>query len=216
MHDTIDRKFTSLYFLIAGLIALLALVDIGTIYAFLKPIPIWMLLGVAARAPLAKTKRGRALVLGLALSSIGDITLGLPIELALLLGIAAFFFAQAAYAASFFALFEYRPKRLPIALLVGAWAALMVYILGDHLGDMALPVYLYLGVVATMMLAALFRSPVALTVFYGAAVFGASDSLIALNRFVEPIPLSGFWIMSTYYIAQYLIVRGSLEDHAGE
>lgn len=105
-----DRKFTTRYTLVAGAIALLALVDIGPLYAILKPIPIWMLLAVVARSPIARTKHGRALMLGLGLGSLGDITLALPIEQALLLGIAAFFFAQASYAASFFALFEYRAR----------------------------------------------------------------------------------------------------------
>ncbi len=207
-----NAKFSMLYLLLAGVIALLALADLGTFYAILKPIPIWMLLGLASRSPFAKTRRGHALLIGLALSSIGDITLGLPIELALVLGIAAFFFAQSAYAASFFALFQFRASRLPLAAAVLLWAVVMAYILHGRLGDLALPVFLYLSVIATMMLTAAFRSPAALTVFYGAAIFGLSDSMIAIDRFVEPFAFSGLAIMSTYYLAQYLIVRGSLES----
>lgn len=41
----------------------------------------------------------------------------------------------------------------------------------------------------------------------GAILFLASDSLLAINRFKFQIPLAGFWIMSTYITAQYLIIR---------
>ena len=45
-------------------------------------------------------------------------------------------------------------------------------------------------------------------VFFGAFFFLISDSILAINKFANPIPNAGFWIMSTYTLAQYLIVRG--------
>ncbi|WP_266365918.1 lysoplasmalogenase [Tellurirhabdus rosea] len=44
----------------------------------------------------------------------------------------------------------------------------------------------------------------------GALLFILSDSLIAVDRFLWPLPFSDFLIMSTYAKAQYLIVRGML------
>ncbi len=44
---------------------------------------------------------------------------------------------------------------------------------------------------------------VAYTIF-----FVISDSLIVINRFLTPVPLSGFLVMSTYYLAQFLITFG--------
>jgi hypothetical protein len=35
-----------------------------------------------------------------------------------------------------------------------------------------------------------------------------SDSTIAINKFLQPIPQSGLLIMSTYMAAQWLIVEG--------
>lgn len=210
-YPGMQGKFLKSYALVAGIIAVLALVDLGPVYAILKPIPIWMLLARIGRLPLANTKRGRALLTGLALSSIGDIVLSLPVELSLLLGMAAFFFAQCAYAVSFFAVFRYRVSRLPLALLVIAWVALMVFVLKGNTGELTLPIHLYLAAVATMTIAAAFRSPAALTVFFGAAWFALSDSLIAIDRFVSPVPAGGLWIMATYYLAQFLIALGSLE-----
>jgi uncharacterized membrane protein YhhN len=50
-------------------------------------------------------------------------------------------------------------------------------------------------------------------VFGGAILFMISDSLIAINKFLEPLPQSGFWIMTTYIGAQFLIVRGLLRHY---
>ena len=43
----------------------------------------------------------------------------------------------------------------------------------------------------------------------GALFFVISDSLIGVNRWVYPVPLGRVWILSTYYVGQYLIFRGS-------
>jgi len=45
-------------------------------------------------------------------------------------------------------------------------------------------------------------------VFIGSILFLLSDSMIAINKFAMEIPLAGFWIMITYILAQYLIMRG--------
>jgi len=35
-----------------------------------------------------------------------------------------------------------------------------------------------------------------------------SDSLLAINKFMQPLPLAGLAVMLTYLLAQYLIVEG--------
>jgi uncharacterized membrane protein HdeD (DUF308 family) len=44
-------------------------------------------------------------------------------------------------------------------------------------------------------------------ILIGAVLFVSSDSLVAFNKFYNPLVLSSFIIM-TYLIAQYLIVSG--------
>lgn len=89
----------------------------------------------------------------------------------------------------------------------------LVVILYSRLGEMKIPVLIYAIVLTGMVLAALFRfgktssSSFAL-VFGGAILFMISDSLIAINKFLEPLPMAGIWIMVTYIVAQYLIVTG--------
>jgi uncharacterized membrane protein YhhN len=49
----------------------------------------------------------------------------------------------------------------------------------------------------------------------GACIFVISDSLIALNSFVlnPPMYYSGFWIMTTYVVAEYLIAEGIIRHY---
>ena len=89
----------------------------------------------------------------------------------------------------------------------------LVTILYARLGDLKIPVLVYAGVLTFMVLNALFRFGKTNTksfamVFGGAILFMISDSLIAINKFLELLPMAGFWIMTTYIGAQYLIIRG--------
>lgn len=92
----------------------------------------------------------------------------------------------------------------------------LLSILYNHLGPLKIPVIIYAGILTIMVLVALFRFGRTNTssfsfVFAGAILFMMSDSLLAINKFLEPLPFESFWIMSTYIGAQYLIVRGLLK-----
>ena len=50
-------------------------------------------------------------------------------------------------------------------------------------------------------------------VFTGSLLFVFSDTMIAVNRFLTPIPYEGILIMTTYISAQYLIMRGLLKQY---
>jgi hypothetical protein len=47
-------------------------------------------------------------------------------------------------------------------------------------------------------------------VLLGALLFILSDSLIAINKFISPLPCSTILIVSIYYCAQYRIGMGML------
>ena len=84
----------------------------------------------------------------------------------------------------------------------------MVIILAPSLNDMAIPVYVYLTVITTMGIMATFRDSSNMLVLCGAILFIVSDSMIAINKFSMPIIASDYFIMITYYLAQFLIVNG--------
>jgi uncharacterized membrane protein YhhN len=50
-------------------------------------------------------------------------------------------------------------------------------------------------------------------VFTGSLLFVCSDTMIALNRFILPLPYEGLLVMSSYIAAQYLIMRGILKQY---
>lgn len=52
--------------------------------------------------------------------------------------------------------------------------------------------------------------------FAGIVLFIASDSMIAINRFIAPFEGAGVAIMATYIIAQYLLVLGNISRQRGQ
>jgi uncharacterized membrane protein YhhN len=89
----------------------------------------------------------------------------------------------------------------------------LVVILYPRLGDLKIPVMVYALVLTLMVVQSIFRfgrttSKSFWLVFFGAAFFMISDSLLAVNKFYQPISFAGAWIMFTYMAAIYLIVKG--------
>ena len=102
-----------------------------------------------------------------------------------------------------------------IALLL-VYAASLFNFLKDGLGVMLIPVVVYMLVILSMATSAYLRkNKVNILsygfVFLGALFFMVSDSILALNKFYQPIPWSNISIMVTYAVAQYLIVIGILK-----
>ena len=89
----------------------------------------------------------------------------------------------------------------------------LVVILYPILGDLKFPVVVYALVLVVMALNGLFRLGRTNTisfwfVFVGAMFFMVSDSFLAINKFLTPLPYAGLLIMSTYISAQFLIIEG--------
>ncbi len=151
------------------------------------------------------------LVAALVASLAGDILLMLPVNL-FIPGLAAFLVAHLCYIALFRQQLAWFPNRGALALALGVGAA-MLLILWTSLGDPVLKgaVGAYVLVITLMAAQAIGRATVlrdraAMLVAVGACVFMLSDTLIAVNRFIMPLPLSSLWVLSTYYLAQILIV----------
>lgn len=95
-----------------------------------------------------------------------------------------------------------------------AYLAGIYLYLYPHLSGIMKPVVaLYAISLIGMSIAAFNRSvltdPLSFRIlFAGSAFFVLSDSLLAINKFATPIPNSGLLVMSTYILAQYLIMQG--------
>jgi uncharacterized membrane protein YhhN len=91
----------------------------------------------------------------------------------------------------------------------------LVVVLLPHLGELKIPVMIYALVLTIMVLQALFRfgftSKRSFTlIFVGAIFFMISDSALAINKFMHPLPMASLLIMLTYMSAQFLIVEGAI------
>jgi uncharacterized membrane protein YhhN len=104
-------------------------------------------------------------------------------------------------------------NRMYLLLPVIIFGVLLVSYLYADLAEMRVPVILYAVVILTMLAGALNRiEKVKKESYYlvlaGAILFIISDSSIAVNKFSHQFESSGIVIMSTYVVAQYLIVAG--------
>jgi uncharacterized membrane protein YhhN len=73
---------------------------------------------------------------------------------------------------------------------------------------LATPVAVYTVVIGAMVILAFDTGEPVIAV--GAAVFAASDSILAVDRFVRPQPWAHVVVMVTYHVGQALIVAGVL------
>ena len=96
-----------------------------------------------------------------------------------------------------------------------AAAGVMVVVLFPHLGPvLRVAVTAYALVIALMAAQAIgratvLRDPASVAVAVGAGFFMLSDTLLAINRFAQPLPMASFAVLATYYLAQVLIVSNS-------
>ena len=157
-------------------------------------------------------RRGRRwwFVAAVALSLVGDVLLMLPAD-RFVAGLAAFLVGHVCYVAGFW---SYGPDPLAFGVaavvVVVVVAPIAVRILGALRSTPGLrgPVAIYMGTIAVMLATALaLRNPLA---GVGAALFVASDAMIAWNRFVTPFAVADVGIMVTYHLGQAGLVLSLL------
>lgn len=159
---------------------------------------------------------------GLVFALLGDILLMLGNDPAYFMyGLGAFLVCHICYISAFYLDFRSAPeldkRGAQIAILLCALFSISFYFyIRPHLGLMRLPVLAYTFVISLMMMMAAFRNlrvnrSSFLLIFFGAICFLASDSLLALNKFVLQFDHAGVLIMATYMAAQYLITMGAVD-----
>lgn len=107
-------------------------------------------------------------------------------------------------------------QRIRFALPIVLFGTGLVIILYPNLGGLTVPVLIYSGVLTGMVLNALVRFGRTNVrsfayVFGGAILFMISDSVLAINKFLETVDGAGIWVMLTYIAAQFFIVKGLLK-----
>lgn len=179
----------------------------GSWMVSLKALPI-ALLGLLALQRLRGLTRTLTLV-ALCFSALGDVLLALEFPQQFVFGLGAFLLAQLVYAANFLRRADFRCRRFALRGLPVLLAALLLaQLLLPPAGELAAAVLVYLAAIVAMALSAAAHRGDSALLFAGAVTFMVSDTLIAVNKFLQPLPLAGTAIMLTYYGAQMMLLYG--------
>lgn len=182
---------------------------------------VFAIFAVAARAWVASAggrfglNRPQALLLlALLCSLMGDVFLMVPGHF--IAGLVSFLLAHVGYVVLFGQGAPWFGHRRALAAALALGAGMYAFLWQGGLpAALRVPVAAYVLVIALMAAQAwgrwaALRDRPALWVALGACFFMLSDSLLATNRFVTPLPWAQVWVLSTYYAAQALIVGGML------
>ena len=215
--DLILKSFIGLSFIYLVILVF----DRDDLVWFLKPFLLpFLILAVYVHEKFSTKK---ILITALTLSWIGDIILMFADkgELYFIAGLVAFLLSHISYITLFNKQLKIYLKKSKVIFWVGVttiafYLIVMMLILLPSLGDLKIPVFVYALTISIMLLFALkgflnWQKPANSYILIGAAIFVASDSILAFDKFYAPLQCSSFLIMATYLTAQYFIVIGILE-----
>ena len=173
-----------------------------------KPLATFLILLVAVLAPAPEDGLYKwAIVLGLALSMLGDILLLLPKD-KFVFGLIAFLIAHICFIVAFASGGFF--KTLYVFLPFVVYGVVMLGILKPYLGKVFVPAIFYTLALMVMGWQAANRwldtgSTSSLLAFAGALLFILSDSILIINRFRSTYRHARLIYMSLYYLALWLI-----------
>ncbi len=205
----------------AGIAALIfaigVVLDVHALRLTVKLVPVLALMVHAGRSAAPGTER-RYVLAGLGASLFGDFFLERDPSGLFVMGLVSFLVAHVLYVVGFTA--TVRELRVGVALAAYAYGALVLALLGPHLGPMTVPVTVYTLVICTMLWRAGARlgrleGRRAALALAGAVSFALSDTMIAFSRFGgayldEELRRGAPWrlgIMALYWLGQWGIAR---------
>ena len=199
----------------SAVLATLSGCDLLGLHLLFKPMTMVITIIFVARYALSMrpTDRfGTWLLAALAWSLLGDVWLMLPGDY-FIPGLASFLLAHLCYLRLFRIGQAWFPDRRALAAVLAVAAAVFA-VLWTHLPGAILTaaVAVYVCAIALMTAQALGRArvlnqPGARWVALGACVFMLSDTCIAINKFLQPLPWPQLWILASYYLAQLLLAH---------
>ncbi|MEO0065908.1 MAG: hypothetical protein RI983_1234 [Bacteroidota bacterium] len=159
------------------------------------------------------------IVLAFVASWAGDLFLMFEGQWLFIAGMVSFMTAHISYCYLFNQIQPFKRKNAMYPVLLGAFVLHLgtdvMNIIRPNLGDLLIPVYIYMFVITLMAVYAFMTMAVKDTEYCGkyffapgAAFFVVSDMILALNIFALHEPFLGICVMVTYGIAQYLIAKG--------
>jgi uncharacterized membrane protein YhhN len=152
------------------------------------------------------------LLLGLIFCLIGDVCLALPQQKMFLLGLVSFLIGHIFYAFGFFAVTHTSTWTWVGSLVVLLVSGTVYWWLRPHLGEMKIPVVIYIIVISIMISGACsllgnphLAQPGRVMAFVGAVSFYFSDVFVARDRFLKQEFLNRLVGLPMYYAGQFLL-----------
>lgn len=220
MLTSTEKIFSILFFIIVTLELICGSIESLVTYHYITKPSILIALILffwTQSAALQKSIRLKTM-LALVFSLLGDVLLMFVDQSAnyFMIGLIAFLIAHICYILVFVKHRDQNKQPIWFGLLLMVYGVSMFYGLKDGLGEMLIPVLMYMLVILTMAITAFWRNKTVgkwsyILVFFGALFFMMSDSLLAINKFHTALPLSNVSIMLTYALAQFFIVFGILK-----
>lgn len=177
-------------------------------YVFKPLTMVWIILIALLNDDPFSTRYQVLILLGLLASLAGDVLLMLSDPAKFIYGLASFLIAHLFYITAF----TVEGGKAPIGYIIpfALYGAVILWALWPHLGSMKRPVMAYVGVILIMAWQAAnrwidARLDDSLLSMIGAYLFVMSDSVLAVERFRGSWRSAPFWVLSTYFVAQWLI-----------
>ena len=223
MLETGQKKIIILFWVIATMDLAGIAANIEKFHFALKPLLVPTLIWLLYVTQPVSTQK-KLLFAGLLLSWLGDLFLLFEYihPLFFIAGLACFLTTHIFYI-SYFLSTRSKQKSLlksqPVFIAcVLAYGITLVWQLYPFLGNLAVPVMVYAGLICVMLLCSLHlffkvNKKAGVSFVVGAMAFVVSDSLLAINKFYQPFALAGVIIMLTYCVAQFFIVYGFIQQY---
>ncbi|WP_281558360.1 lysoplasmalogenase [Thalassomonas sp. RHCl1] len=172
----------------------------------LKMLPVALLIISVRGWPGDKTQK--LFLAGLVFSVLGDFFLGYDSHHWFIFGLGAFFIAHIAYIAALMPITKINGAKVYAVLAYLAGGGLVLNLLLPGLGELLVPVIAYMSILLVMAITALLSTKSNTWMVIGGLSFVISDAMIGLNKFYLSIPQAQFFIMISYYFAQYALLQG--------
>lgn len=176
-----------------------------------KPLTTLLIAAMVLRTPSSLPRYRVWLLVGLALSTAGDVFLMLPVD-AFVAGLASFLLAHVAYLLALGQRERLFAAAWPFAVYAVVAGLVLSQLWPGLPGELRVPVVVYVVVLAAMAAQALAvwwrrRDGVATCGAWGGACFVLSDALLAWDRFVAPFAAASFAVLASYWLAQWGLAR---------
>lgn len=153
-------------------------------------------------------------LLALVFSWLGDVVLLFQASnnLFFILGLVCFLIAHIFYTIYFSGFIKKVRFNYFFVLAILLYLLSFLWLLFPFLQALKIPVFVYAIVISTMLLIILhtnFTGKQYKLAVLGATLFVISDSILAINKFYAPFALAGVFIMLTYGLAQYFLVKSA-------